>query len=155
MNEEVPTSLENKMSKIKEPSMVVQFAVDDKYSIIPMKKIEPFGNVELDKKRSKSDLRGYSLVTAFGSSKIGYHPKCVHSENASQNGSEGITTININLSEMDEKCVSSPFTMLHTDTTRINGIDLKMIIDPGSDSSVATKHCVDKSQLFQQIPLSC
>ena len=38
-NEEVPTSLKSKMSKIREPSMAVQFAVDDKYSIIPMKKI--------------------------------------------------------------------------------------------------------------------
>ena len=46
--------------------MVVQFAVDDKYSIIPVKKIEPFGNnLELDKKRSKSDLRGYYTVTEF------------------------------------------------------------------------------------------
>ena len=48
---------------------------------------------------------------------------------------------------MDEKCVSSPFTMLHTANTTINGIDLKMIINPGSDSSVATRHCVDKLQL--------
>ena len=62
-NEEVPTSLKSKMSRIKEPSIVVQFAVDDKYSIIQMKKIEPFGNVELDKKRSKSDPRGYSIAT--------------------------------------------------------------------------------------------
>ena len=63
-NEEIPTSLENKLSKVKEPSVVVQFVVDDKYSIIPTKKIEPFGNdLELDKKRSKSDPRGYSIAT--------------------------------------------------------------------------------------------
>ena len=41
-DEDVPTSLKNKMSKIKEPSMVVQFAVDDKYSIIPMKRLSHF-----------------------------------------------------------------------------------------------------------------
>ena len=49
--------------------MAVQFAVDDEYSIIPMKKIEPFDNVELDLKRSKSDPRGYSVVTEFGTGK--------------------------------------------------------------------------------------
>ena len=37
--------------------------VDDKYSIVPMRKIEPFGNVEIDEIRGKLDPRGYSIAT--------------------------------------------------------------------------------------------
>ena len=62
-NEEIPKSLANKLSKAREKSMVVQFAIDEKYSIIPTRKIEPFGNnLDLDLKRSKLDPRGYSIA---------------------------------------------------------------------------------------------
>ena len=77
-NEEIPTSLKNKMSKSKEPSTVVQFVVDDEYSIFPMRKIEPFGNVEIDKKCDKLDPRGYSivmsLIPAFSKSNVSTLP---------------------------------------------------------------------------------
>ena len=39
-DEEIPASLKNKTSKCKESLKVVQFAVDEKYSIVPMRKIE-------------------------------------------------------------------------------------------------------------------
>ena len=62
INEEIPKSLNNKLSKVKEQSMVVQFAIDEKYSIIPTRKIEPFGNnLDLDLKRSKLDPVGTLL----------------------------------------------------------------------------------------------
>ena len=60
-------------------------------------------------------------------------------KDASQNGSEDTDTIYINLSNMDGSA-SSPLIMLHTARAKVNGIDLKISIDPGSNSSVATKN---------------
>ena len=59
--------------------------------------------------------------------------------NASQTGSEDTDTIYINLSNMDGSA-SSPLTMLHTARTNVNGLDVKILIDQGSNSSVATKN---------------
>ena len=61
------------------------------------------------------------------------------SQDASQNGSENIDTIYINLSNMDGSA-SSPLTMLHTAKAKLNGLDVKILIDQGSNSSVATKN---------------
>ena len=66
------------------------------------------------------------------------------SQNASQNGSED--TIYVNLSNMDDSA-SSPLTMLHTAKATVNGLDVKILIDQGSNSSVATKRCIDKLRL--------
>ena len=61
------------------------------------------------------------------------------SQDASQNGSENIDTIYVNLSNMDGSA-SSPLSMLHTAKAKVNGLDVKILIDQGSNSSVATKN---------------
>ena len=60
-------------------------------------------------------------------------------KDASQNGSDDTDTIYINLSNMDGSA-SSPLTMLHTARAKVNGLDVKILIDQGSNSSVATKN---------------
>ena len=67
-------------------------------------------------------------------------------KDASQTGSEDTDTIYINLSNMDGSA-SSPLIMLHTARTNVNGLDVKILVDQGTNSSVATKKCVDKLRL--------
>ena len=57
--DEIPSKLKSKM---KENFTVVKFLVDCTYSMIPTEKLEPFGNKELDEKRSKRDPIGHKAA---------------------------------------------------------------------------------------------
>ena len=64
---------------------------------------------------------------------------CSEIKDASQNGSEDNDTIYINLSNMDGSA-SSPLAMLHTARAKVNGLNVKILIEQGSNLPVATKN---------------
>ena len=91
-------------------------------------------------KQAKNWEHGSQIFSPF-SSEQQQNVGPIEKEDASQNGSDDTDTIYINLSNMDGKCTSSPLAMLPTAKTTANRIDVKIIIDPESNSSVATKMC--------------